>query len=119
MTNKTWSRDGECFQYDSLAELFDNYADDICIGDTVYVAEKHKPKVARLVDVEALLEQMNEWSYDTHGCEEADKWPDLSVSETNELERIIAEYIEKVSPPTFWIVRNVREHTITKDDLGC
>ena len=118
MTNQIFSYDGECFQYDSLGELCDNYSGGICIGDTVYVAEKHKPKVARLVDVEALLEQMSEWSHDTHGCEEADKWPDLSTGETNELERIIAEYVEKVSPPKFWIVRNVREIVITEEDLG-
>ena len=118
MTNTIWSYDGEVFQYENLRELLDNYADGIAIGDTVYVAEKHKPKVARLIDVEALLEQMNEWSYDTHGCEEADKWPDLSTGETNELERIIAEYVEKVSPPNFWVCRNVREIVITAEDIG-
>lgn len=122
MTNKIYSFDGETFQYDTLTELIKdiNSCDegDVTVGSIVYVAEKHRPKVASLVDVEALLEQMSEWSYDTHGCDEADMWPDLSTSESKELSRMIAEYIEKVSPPSFWIVRDVKEYIVTAEDLG-
>jgi hypothetical protein len=118
MTDKIYSYDGEMFQYETLGELIDNYADEICIGDVVYVAEKRRPRVASYIDVGAMLEQMCEWAYDSHDCEESDAWPDLSVSETNELEKMIAEYIEKVSPPTFWLVQNVKEYIVQEGDLG-
>lgn len=117
MNDKCYSFDEENFSYDSLGELIDNNADEIVVGSIVYVADKHKLKVSRYVDVEALLEQMNEWVYDSYADEGADKWPDLSVSETKVLEEMIANYIEKVSPPNFYGVRNVKSYIITAEDL--
>lgn len=119
MTNKCWSFDEESYSYDTLGDLIEANADEIKVGSIVYVADKIKPDVRRYVDAHAVIEGMQERYYDDCGIDdEPATWPDVSMHDMSELEKMIAEFVERVSPPSFWIVRDVKEYVVTAEDLS-
>ncbi|MEW3580234.1 hypothetical protein, partial [Pseudomonas aeruginosa] len=51
------------------------------------------------------------------GGDYADGFPDLSVEEKQELERLILSYLQPIVPVTFYRVDESEPHTITLADL--
>jgi len=121
MTNKTWSYDGELFQYDSLYELIEDVngcdGGDVSVGDIVYVGDAEIPSVKRYINVDNILESICESACDDVG-ECAEEWPDLSAKEKGMLEDLIADFLDKYSPVKFYTVSGVKEYVVTAEDLG-
>jgi hypothetical protein len=109
-----WSSDEENFLYDSLGELLD--AEEIEVGQTVYVGEQSDASAYCLVDADDIVEMFNERAYDNFG-ECAEDWPDVTKEAKAELSTFLAAWIERHSPQKFYRVVNVKKYTVTAEDL--
>jgi hypothetical protein len=115
-TDECWSRDEEQFSYDTLGELLDNH-DDLDVGDTVYTGVAETPDPAEWVDADDIIEQLACRAGDDCG-EFADDYPDVSKEAKLELQRLLESWARKHCTPTWYMVKNVREHEITAEDLA-
>lgn len=113
---ESWSNDRETFQYDSLGELMDSHSE-LSVGDTVYVGTAIVPYVSRYVFTDRILESMSDGAYDEVG-EYAEDWPKITNEEQKILEKMIADFIEKHSPIKFYNVVDIKEYTITLEDIN-
>lgn len=113
-SSECWSSDEENFRYDSLGELLD--AEEIDVGQTVYVGEQSDASAYGFVDADDIIEQFNERAYDEFG-ECAEDWPDVTKEAKAELNAYLAAWIERHSPQRFYRVVNVKKYTVSPEDL--
>jgi len=111
-----WSVNEEGFSYDSLAELLDNHPE-LVAGSRVFVGEAAHPALNRLIDSDDVIDQMSDRADDIAG-EYADGYPDVSAEDKAELDTLLAAWIAKSCPPTFYEVKNVRVYIITEQDIS-
>ena len=111
-----WSVSDEGFSHDSLAELLDNHPE-LEAGSRVFVGEAAHPALNRLIDSDDVIVQMGDRADDIAG-EYADGYPDVSAEDKAELDALLAAWIEKACPPTFYEVKNVRAYVITEQDIS-
>ena len=110
-----WSVNEEGFSHDSLAELLDCHPE-LKAGSRVFVGEAVHPALNRLIDSDDVIDQMGDRADDIAG-EYADGYPDVSVEDKAELDMLLAAWIAKSCPPTFYEVKNVRAYVITEQDI--
>jgi hypothetical protein len=111
-----WSVNEEGFSHDSLAELLDNHPK-LVAGSRVFVGEAAHPALNRLIDSDDVIDQMGDRADDIAG-EYADGYPDVSAEDKAELDTLLAAWIAKSCPPTFYEVKNVRAYVITEQDIS-
>ena len=111
-----WSINEEGFSHDSLAELLDNHPE-LEAGSRVFVGEAAHPALNCLIDSDDVIVQMGDRADDIAG-EYADGYPDVSAEDKAELDALLATWIEKACPPTFYEVKNVRAYVITEQDIA-
>lgn len=114
--NIVWSRNGEDFNYDSLADLIENEGDELAVGDVVSFGVAVSPSTD-FVRADDVIEMIGERAYDIAG-EHADDFPGVTDGAKNELACFLAAWQEKHCAPTFWTVKNVEDYTITAEDIG-
>lgn len=110
-----WSRDEEDFNARSLSELLDSH-DDLKPGDTVWVGEAVHPDPARLVNEDGIIENIGEAAYDIGG-EYAEDYPEVTPAQAKELESLVADWIKRTCPPTFYTVANVKPYVLSHEDF--
>ena len=111
-----WSLSDEGFSHDSLGELLDNHPD-LVAGARVFVGEAAHPALNRLIDSDDVIDQMGDRADDIAG-EYAEGYPDVSAEDKAELDTLLAAWIAKSCPPTFYEVKNVRAYIITEQDIA-
>ena len=111
-----WSHNGEMFCSESLEELIIDY--DIQAGCTVYFGESEPFNYSDFVSSAAddVIEFIGDRAQDEAG-EFADGYPHVSADARKELQGIIDKWAEKYCQPSFWIVKNVKEHVVSEDDI--
>lgn len=110
-----WSANGEDFIFQSLRELLDAGAD-LAPGDVVHVGEADYPDTHQLIDASDVMDQMTDRAWDIAG-EYAMDYPDVSNEAKAELESLLSAWITKHCPPTFFVVKNSKEYTLTTADM--
>jgi hypothetical protein len=113
---KAWSVDEERFDYLGLDELIDNH-DELEVGHVVYFGDAVHPDSGDLIDADDVIETMGERAYDING-EYSYDYPSVTKDAKDELNKLLTDWITKHCPPTFYTVENVKEYTITEEDLG-
>jgi hypothetical protein len=116
LPTECWSLSDEGFSHDSLGELLDNNPD-LAAGARVFVGEAVYPALNRLIDSDDVVDQMGDRADDIAG-EYADGYPDVSEEDKAELDTLLAAWIAKSCPPTFYEVKNVRAYVITEQDIA-
>ena len=107
-----WSANGEEFSSD-----FSDIIDELEVGDNLYEGVIKPVNVEKFVDVERLIEDIQSSAWDEHK-EYAEGYLDnISKEALQELFEIIAAWVNRQEMPTFWSVVNVRERTLTKEDM--
>lgn len=114
--DEVWSRDEEYFNFSDLGELLDTY-DDLEVGQVVYVGERVPQDPSAWFDADDLIEELSCRAYDACG-ECAEDWPDVTPEAKEEFNALVAAWIEKHCPVSFYSVTNVRSHTLTEEDLS-
>lgn len=110
--NIVWSTDGETFNFDTLYEAIDDQE----VGDTIYYGEKVEVKPQHLMTANYIIETIGDNAYDIVG-EFADGFPDISPMAHLELDMFLKEWMDKYCKPTFYSVKNVKEHIVTQEDI--
>jgi hypothetical protein len=87
----------------------------LTVGSVVYVGEKRLLTTNQFVDANDVIEMMGERA--SEFVEDSDDYPDVSDEEREELETLLHNWIMKHCPPRIWMPENVREYTLTADDL--
>lgn len=116
LTSKCWSLDCEDFNYESLGELIDAHSDLLEVGQVVYYGTLETPSAGEFLNVDSIIEQMGERAWDEYG-EYADGYPDLNKDAIKELDEFLIAWGNKYCPPTFHSVENIKEYTLTEDDI--
>lgn len=113
---RAWSSDEETFNSDSLGELIE-LMDDPKPGDVVYVGEVVSVDVSRLCNSEDVIDTMADRAWDFVG-EHADDYPCVSGEAKTELDMLLADWIRKHCPPTFYQIANAKPYALTAEDLS-
>lgn len=100
-----------------MGELIDNYSDSVEVGQVVYFGDAVANTAGEYLNVDSIIEQMGERAYDECG-ECAEGYPDVSPDAIKELDELLISWGNKYCTPNFHVVENIREYTLTKDDLG-
>lgn len=113
-----WSHDNETFNCDGLGELLDimSGSEELCAGRIVYFGETVEPRRV-WVDAASVLEDIANRAYDDGG-EHAEDFPDVAPEAAAELDAFLSEWQQKHCVPTWWGVRNVKEYTLTAEDVA-
>lgn len=116
---QAWAKDEEWFDSDSLGELIDNHAasDEFEPGRVVFFGDVVDIKLGNLCDADDVIDMMGDRAYDECG-EAADCYPDVTQEAKDELNALLAAWMEKHAKPTFYRVVNVRQYTLTAEDLA-
>jgi hypothetical protein len=110
-----WSRDEEDFSARSLDDLLGNH-DDLKPGDTVWVGDAVHPDPKQLVNEDGIIENIGEAAYDIAG-EHAEDYPNVTTEQAKELESLVADWIKRACPPTFWTVENIKPYVLSHEDF--
>jgi len=110
-----WSANEEDFNATSLDQLLSEN-DHLKAGDTVWVGEAVRPDPAQLVNEDGIIENIGEAAYDIAG-EHAEDYPEVTNEQAKELESLVADWIKRTCPPTFWTVTNIRPYRLSHDDF--
>lgn len=114
--NIVWSRNGNDFDYESLDDLINNEGDDLAVGDVVSFGTAMTPGT-NFVYADDVIEMIGDRAYDIAG-EHADDFPSVTDEAKNELASFLAAWQEKHCAPTFWVVGNAEDYTITAEEIG-
>ena len=111
-----WSQNGETFCAESLGELIWDY--DIQEGCTVYFGESEPFEASNFASgaADGVIELIGDRALDEAG-EFADDYPNVTADARKDLQDFIDQWAEKHCKPDFWIVKNVKEHVVTSDDI--
>lgn len=118
MTDKCYSIDSECFNYDSLGELLDS--EYLGLGDMYYEADKVDLDLDRMIASCVscnLLEGLNERVYADVGECYNNEFSDVSKEAEAELVSLIKEWTKKHVKLDYWVVKNVVELKVTQEDI--
>lgn len=113
---KAWSHDEEIFNSDTLGELIDRM-DNPQPGDVVYVGDVMDIDVGNLCDSTDVIDTMEARASDLGG-EFAEDYPHVTAEARAELDALLAAWITKHCPPTFYSIANVKPYTLTAEDLS-
>lgn len=116
LDRKAWSSDGERFDSDGLDELID-LMDDPKPGDVVHFGDMVAPDPRHLCAADDVIDTIETRAYD-FGGEAAEDYPHVSDEAKAELTELLAAWITKHCPPTFWQVVNAKPYTLTAADLS-
>jgi hypothetical protein len=118
-----WSTDGESYNHDTMYEALEAQFSYINgeyipaqVGDTLYYGTAVALDVTKLVDSGDIIEMLGERAWDFAG-EWAEDFPDVSKEERNELDDFLKSWFEKYCKPTFYSVKDIKEYTITEEDI--
>lgn len=113
---KCYSYDGENYNFESKLEAID--AGELQVGAIVYEGEPAIYVASDFVKGAGmyLMEMFQEAAYEEAGDYSGD-WPYVTVGDVRELEHIISEWLQAKSAPKFYTVRNIKEITVTQEDL--
>ena len=81
----------------------------------VYVGEKRILTTNQFVDAADVIEMMADRA--SEFAEDCDDYPDVTDEARAELDGLLHNWIMKHCPPRIWMPENVREYTLTADDL--
>jgi hypothetical protein len=110
-----WSADGEMYNFESLNDLIQCH-DELTIGSIIYRGEAQPINHKHLIDADDIIETIGERAYDMVG-ECADDYPHVTKDARTELTNLVHDWIERHVPPNFWTVMNIKEYTITENDM--
>lgn len=113
-----WSHDNETFNCTDLGELLDQMVcdEELQAGRVVYYGEPVEPR--RIwVDADSVIEDIENRAYDDGG-EHTEDFPNVSPEAKAELDAFLKEWQETHCKPTWWAVRNVKEYTLTTEDIA-
>ncbi|OVE49412.1 hypothetical protein [Chromobacterium violaceum] len=110
---QVWSRNGETFQADSLHELINDY--ELGPGSVAHVGDVQEHGTD-WIDANDVIEQIANRGAD-EGGEFADDFPDVSAEAKAELDEFLKRWQAEHCVANFFLVVNVRHHTITEADI--
>lgn len=119
----SWSTDEETFhdQCDSLeaavAAAVDYHGGELEIGSNIYVGEALEIDTQQLVSADSIIDNISCQAYDVAGEASEDYLAHVTAEQKKELERLVAEWAERVEKPTFWRVGSTVTHVVTAEDL--
>lgn len=115
--NKCYSIDEETYNITDFGDLLETM-DDPQVGDTYYEADAVPVEFKDIIYIDYILEQLDDWMYETIGeCYDSDFYH-LPVDAKNELETFLHEWASKHITRKYWTVRNSVEKQLTEDDLS-
>jgi hypothetical protein len=124
MGEKAYSVDGDVWtkEWETLTDLLMAHLkmeSKSLVGLNYFEGDVVNWNVRQLVHarMDSIIDGLEEEAYE-EGGEWADDWPDLSGEEKDELEDLIAGFLEKKSPCSFYHVQNVIEKIMTEDAVG-
>jgi hypothetical protein len=119
MTEYCYSTDEENFQHESMGDLLD-YLDgetEDNIGATYWRGEKGELSHTDCIDVDCFLEMCDDRVYEEIGEIYDYQFTNVDDAAKKELEDLINGWAKKHVKFRYWKVCNVKELTITKEDL--
>lgn len=113
--DKVWSANEDYGWDDDFSSMVSN--NDLQIGDGLFEGEKSTPEFCYFVDTEEIIEGIQEraWDYAEEWAEEFTT--NVSDEQKQELEDVICKWMEKYLNINFYRVINIKEITLTEDDL--
>lgn len=115
-SSECWSVDQEDFNARSLAELIENNIE-LHAGQIVYVGTAISPTADQLCDADDLIEMMGDRAHDIGG-EYADDYPDVSQEAKTELNALLASWVTRHCPPSFYTVGGIKQYKLLESDLS-
>jgi hypothetical protein len=119
---ETWSANGEDWHnISSLDDLIRESADDLTplkAGYTVCVGSIHYQDPAGFTDPNAVLDGMQEVARQSDAGEWVDDYPNPGDVAHAELSDLLESWARKHCRPDFYLVKEVREYTITAEDMA-
>jgi hypothetical protein len=117
MIEYCYSTDEENFQHESFGDMLDyvDYADSL--GLIYYKGEKIALDHKDCIDVDSYLEMCDERAYEEIGEIYDYQFTCVDDAAKKELEDLITDWAKKHVKLRYWKVHNVKELTITKEDL--
>ncbi|MFA9209480.1 MAG: hypothetical protein ACEQSN_15010 [Yersinia sp. (in: enterobacteria)] len=117
----TYSLDDETYKHGTFATRQAAITDAIetyepVLGTKIFVGRSSLATMSELVSADDVIQGLMCRADDIAG-EYADTFPDLSVEDKNQLERMLIEFLIPRCPITFGKVSDVQEHAITLADL--
>lgn len=112
-----WSTDGSDFHYSSLHDLLDANSE-IEAGEIVFMGDADHPLASSFVDHDDVIELIATRAYDVGGEWAEDYTDDVSEEAKKEMDDFLTAWIGKHLPIRFYQVKNIREYTITAEDLA-
>lgn len=107
-----WSCNGENYYSD-----FSDIIDELEVGDTIYEGVMATPCNKQWVDADRIIEDIQCNAQDDCGELAEYYLTDISKEAMQELSEIITAWANRQEIPSFWSVVNVRERTITEEDM--
>ncbi len=109
------SADEDEYCYSDLSELLgDN--EHLLAGNTVWNGEAVAPEMHELCNADDVITMMSERA-DSLAGEYADGYPDVPDYAKAELDALLAAWMAKHCPPSFYRIKNVEAYVLTTDDL--
>jgi hypothetical protein len=108
-TQYTWSSDNELFKgrfdepHDALIDAIESGAE---VGSKVYIAELVPVSTSQLVSADQIIEQARCMAGDLAGEAGEDYLSVVSTEQEQELEALVAAWMERVEPVCFWGVEH-------------
>lgn len=111
-----WSVDQDDFNARTLQELLENNVN-LQAGQVVFVGTAITPAAEQLCDADDIIEMIGERAHDIGG-EYAEDFPDVSKEAKAELTAMLANWIAKHCPPTFYTVGSIKPYTLLENDFA-
>lgn len=119
----SWSTDEETFRDHcesidaAVAAAIDYHGGEVEIGSNIYVGEVLEIDTQQLVSADSIIDNISCQAFDVAGEASEDYLAFVTDEQKKELERLVAEWAERVEKPTFWRVGSTVAHVVTAEDL--
>ena len=84
------------------------------IGQRFWIGQPAERKASAYFDLECMIERLAEAAYEDVG-ESAEGWPDMSVEENEQLEKLIGDFLDEHAAPSFFAVGDIEKIEITQE----
>lgn len=116
MKKQVWSKDEECYQSDTLAELIHDY--DLTVGTVVHHGIAVHPSASIFVDADNVIEMAQERAYDEYSDYAECFLDGVTDEEKKKLDDFLSDWLDRNADVTFYMVTDVKAHIITKQDIA-